>query len=144
MLEQINDMFIDYESRMKGLKKPTYEKNMEKFRAEYGPMINEMLICMASDPNQEQVAADIGKQLADKVFSLYEKRGKISNARKTDLSFYMIVYVFPAILLTQDNKAKLLCDKIRDTWNEKFNTQIDYTDYDTIYSGFRDKLFGIF
>ena len=60
-------------------------------------------------------------------------------------NFFMIYYVFPAILLSDDECAPCLCDGIRDSWNARFaNTNINYTTYNKLYSSFRNKIFGIF
>lgn len=75
---------------------------------------------------------------------LHEK-GKIDSAVQTDLNFFMIYYVFPAILLTEHDDAKLIADHLCSRWGEKFkNSKIQYTDYDSLYVSFREKIFGIF
>ena len=64
---------------------------------------------------------------------------------QTDLNFFMIYYVFPAILLTEHDDAKLIADYLCSRWGEKFkNSKIQYTDYDSLYVSFREKIFGIF
>lgn len=69
----------------------------------------------------------------------------IDSAIQTDLNFFMIYYVFPAILLTEHDDAKLIADHLCSRWGEKFkNSKIQYTDYDSLYVSFREKIFGIF
>ena len=83
----------------------------------------------------------------DKVYDAYvsPKKGKIDSAVQTDLNFFMIYYVFPAILLTEHDDAKLIADHLCSRWGEKFkNSKIQYTDYDSLYVSFREKIFGIF
>lgn len=64
---------------------------------------------------------------------------------QTDLNFFMIYYVFPAILKRNHEHAKLLADTLCDTWGSRFkNSKISYTDYGTLYNAFREKVFGIF
>ena len=41
--------------------------------------------------------------------------------------------------------AKLIADSICSAWGKRFKeSQIQYTDYDTLYGSFREKIFGIF
>ena len=62
-----------------------------------------------------------------------------------DLNFFMIYYVFPAILMTQSDNAKMMADTLCETWGKSFkDSKIAYTDYDSLYSSFREKIFGIF
>ena len=62
-----------------------------------------------------------------------------------DLNFFMIYYVFPAILKRNHEYAKLLADTLCETWGSSFkNSKIGYTDYETLYKAFREKIFGIF
>ena len=67
------------------------------------------------------------------------------SAVQTDLNFFMIYYVFPTILGTEHEYAKLIADSICSAWGKRFKeSQIQYTDYDTLYGSFREKIFGIF
>ena len=75
----------------------------------------------------------------------FEKRGKIDGTTQIDLNFFMIYYVFPAILMTEHKNARLLADVLCEKWGMTFkNSKIGYTDYDTLYKSFREKIFGIF
>lgn len=57
----------------------------------------------------------------------------------------MIYYVFPAILMTEYKDAKIIADHLRDEWGRRFkDSKIEYTDYDSLYGAFREKIFGIF
>ena len=99
----------------------------------------------ASD--KETAAKELAVDFTDKVYDAYvsPKKGKIDSAVLTDLNFFMIYYVFPAILLTEHDDAKLIADHLCSRWGEKFkNSKIQYTDYDSLYVSFREKIFGIF
>ena len=137
-------MFSDLEPMLKKLKKLSYEANMKKFRNEHGHFIDEMISRVATAENKDEAVAGVGSDLADDVFSAFSVNGKMRGRKQADLNFFMIYYVFPAILLTNDDRAKKLCDGIRDAWNKKFGQNINYTDYDSLYSTFRNKIFGIF
>ena len=64
---------------------------------------------------------------------------------QADLNFFMIYYVFPAILLVENENVTLIADAIRDEWRKAFkNSQISYTDYESLLGSFREKIFGIF
>jgi len=145
MLENIADIFANHNSMMGGrLKKPQYKQNMYNFRVEYGEDFQELIEYVSAAEDKKAAACEVGTSFSEKVFDLYAKKGKVKGTIKADLSLFMIYYVFPAILLTNDECATVLCDELKDAWNLKFNEKIGYTDYDTIYDGFKDKIFGLF
>ena len=144
MLENIGAMFEAHSAMTGKLKKAMYKKNMYDFRVNFGEDIQEMLDYVSSAENSEEAAAEVGMRFSDKVFELFSKNGKMKGSKKADLSFFMIYYIFPAVLLAGDESSTLLCDKLKEAWNAKFGEKISYTDYDTIYAGFKEKIFGIF
>lgn len=145
MLEHVELVFTDLELMLKKLKRPSYEANMNRFRNEQGHFINEMTEYVRSAANPEEAADIMGNTFADKVFEAFSVNGKIKGRKQADLNFFMIYYVFPAILLTNEECAGLVCDSVKNAWNARFkDTNIGYTDYDTLYNSFRNKIFGIF
>ena len=47
--------------------------------------------------------------------------------------------------MTEHEDAVLIADQIRDEWGNRFkDSKIQYTDYDSLYGAFREKIFGIF
>ena len=130
---------------LRKLKKVSYEANMEKFRSEQGHFIDEMIHTVRDSDDKEAAAKSVGDDFANGIFEAFSKNGKINGRKQADMNFFMIYYVFPAILLSGDDHATLLCDGIRDAWNARFrDTNINYTDYDSLYNSFRNKIFGIF
>ena len=132
MLDHVEKIFADMKPMMKKLKKASYKVNMEAFIENHGHYFREMTEYT---------------DFTDKVYDAYvsPKKGKIDSAIQTDLNFFMIYYVFPAILLTEHDDAKLIADHLCSRWGEKFkNSKIQYTDYDSLYVSFREKIFGIF
>lgn len=144
MLDKITLIFDDYEVKMKRLKKAAYKQNMEAFCEEQRDIISEMLTLVGQAEDKDAKAIEIGQDFSKKIFDIFAKRGRVSGTKKSDLSLFMIYYVFPTILLTRNPNAELLCDKMRDTWNEQFKVNINYADFDTLCAGFRDKMFGLF
>lgn len=93
----------------------------------------------------EKAAKEIAEVFVEAVKSRYEVKGKIKGTVQADLNFFMIYYVFPAILKRNHEYAKLLADTLCETWGSSFkNSKIGYTDYETLYKAFREKIFGIF
>ena len=87
----------------------------------------------------------VNKPFVAAVQQIFEKRGKIKGKVQMDLNFFMIYYVFPSILMTQSDDAKLMADTLCETWSNSFKgAKIGYTDYDTLYESFKEKIFGIF
>ena len=145
MIEHIEQIFTDIEPMLRKLKKASYEANMEKFRKEHGHIIDEMVGSVKNADDRDAALEAAGNDFAKGVHSALSEKRRISGRKQADLNFFMIYYVFPAILLTGEECADSLCVSIRDAWNAEFKgTNINYTDYDTLYASFRNKIFGIF
>lgn len=146
MLKNIADMFENRNDMLKKLKKKNYETNTIQFRNTYGHYFREMFEYMESSEDKTAAAEKVGKILADEVKETYSnKKGKIDSRTQADLNFFMIYYVFPTVLAMEKEDAKTLADGIRDVWARSFkDSDIQYTDYDSLYNGFSEKIFGIF
>ncbi len=140
-------MFDDMGPMLKKLKKNSYEANMKTFRQTHGHYIQEMVDFVERSEDKEQAAERIGNEFAGKIMGKFQssKNGKIKSYVQSDLNFFMIYYVFPAVLLTGQDSAKTIADGLCTAWGQTFkDSQIQYTDYDTLYNAFREKIFGIF
>lgn len=147
MLDHVEKIFADMKPMMKKLKKASYKVNMEAFIENHGHYFREMTEYTENASDKETAAKELAVDFTDNVYDAYvsPKKGKIDSAVQTDLNFFMIYYVFPAILLTEHDDAKLIADHLCSRWGEKFkNSKIQYTDYDSLYVSFREKIFGIF
>lgn len=147
MLDNIATMFDDMKSMMKHLKKKNYETNMDQFLKKYGSYFAEMTQHLEAT-EQKDVAV---KELANCFVSEVEKRfatgkkNRIPSYVQADLNLFMIYYVFPGILKTEHENASMIADGICAKWGETFkDSKIGYTDYDTLYQSFKEKIFGIF
>lgn len=144
MLDGVEKIFEEMQPMMKKLKKNSYEKNMVQFREVHGHYFSEMMDYMEAAEDKGKAAGEIGKAFVDKAEAAYQKKGKIAGKVQTDLNFFMIYYTFPAILMTHSDYAKQVADGICGEWGARFkDSKIGYADYDTIYGGFREKIFGI-
>lgn len=144
MLNQVETMFDDMEKMIKKLKKKQYEENMENFMTAYEAYFLEMETYM-SENDPQTAAKEISQAFVDAVKKRYEVKGKIKGYVQADLNLFMIYYVFPAILKRDHEHAKLLADTLCETWGNSFkDSKIGYTDYDSLYKSFREKIFGIF
>lgn len=145
MLEGVEKIFENMQTMMKKLKKASYEKNMIGFREEHGHYFSEMMEYMEAAEDKEGAAKEIASDFVDRVERNYTVRGKINGRVQADLNFFMIYYTFPAILMTGSDHAKMVADAVCGEWGDRFrNSRINYADYDTIHSGFREKILGIF
>lgn len=145
MLEDVKVIFSEKDQLLKKLKKPLYESNMEYFIETYGHFITEMTDIVKDAEDKETAAGEMAANFASQVKEAYSgKNGKLNMRIGMDLNFVMIYYVFPALLKTQDENATLIADALKDKWNETMGCGIGYADYDTILSGFRTKIFGMF
>lgn len=145
MLSQVETMFDDMRGMMKKLKKASYERNMNAFREKYGHFFIEMIQYVEEKEEKEAAAKEIAVVYTEAVKNKFCVKGKMKAYVQADLNLFMIYYVFPAILLTKSEYKDLIARSICDEWGEKFqDSKIKYVDYDGIYNGFREKIFGIF
>ena len=145
MLNQVETMFDDMLVMMKKLKKASYEKNMKTFRETYGHYFEEMAQYVEENQDQKAAAKEVAVVFTDAVNEKFSKNGKIKPRTQADLNFFMIYYVFPAVLLVERDSKDLIASSIQEAWAAKFkDSNIGYTSYDKIYGGFREKIFGIF
>lgn len=147
MLDHVETIFENMKPMMKKLKKASYQTNMELFLNKYGHFFREMTDFVDQSEDKESAAEKIATDFAGKIEKAYisPKKGRIEGVIQLDLNFFMIYYVFPAILKTEHPEAVLIADHIRDEWGNRFtDSRIQYTDYDSLYSSFREKIFGIF
>ncbi|MCI8774360.1 MAG: hypothetical protein HFI50_10620 [Lachnospiraceae bacterium] len=145
MLENVGSMFDGMLDMMKKLKKASYEKNMQEFRERNGHFFQEMMQYVGQKEDKEAAAKEVADVFTDAVKETFSVRGKIKSRTQIDMNFFMIYYVFPAILLEESEVNDLIAGSIRDAWEAKFkDSKIQYADYDRIYGAFREKIFGIF
>lgn len=145
MLERVESMFDNMLSMMKKLKKASYEKNMKEFRANYGHYFEEMTNCVEQREDKESAAKEVGESFVKAIDDAYAVKGKFKSHTEANLNLFLIYYVFPAILLTENPYAETVANGIRDAWRIKTkNDKFQYADYNKIYSSFREKIFGIF
>ena len=144
MLQQVETIFSDMGPMLKGLKKKTYEANMKVFREKNNEFFFEMMDQLKFE-NKEAIARHLSNSFVAAVKQIFEKKGSIKGKVQMDLNFFMIYYVFPAILMTQSDHARLMADTLCETWGNSFKeSKIGYTDYDTLHESFKEKIFGIF
>nr|WP_294493372.1 hypothetical protein [uncultured Mediterraneibacter sp.] len=146
MLEHVEIIFEDMKPMMKKLKKKNYQTNMEEFLSRHGHYFQEMTAQTENAEDKDAVADELARVFAGSVEKAYisPKKGKIDPVVQLDLNFFMIYYVFPAILKTEHEDARLIADHLRDEWSRRFkDSDIQYTDYDSLYAAFREKIFGI-
>ena len=120
---------------------------MEEFLSRHGQYFHEMTEITANADDKEAAAAEMAREFVDSVERHFTspRKGRIENVVQLDLNFFMIYYIFPAILKTEHEDARLIADHIRDEWSGRFkDSDIQYTDYDSLYAAFREKIFGIF
>lgn len=146
MLQGIEKMFDDKKEMLKHLKKKSYEENTKSFLVKHGHFFTEMAEYTAQAADKDTAAEEIGQCIVDAVKPHFvNKRGKIDSRTQADLNFFMIYYVFPSILKASEEDGRIIADGVRNVWSRSFKDgEIRYTDYDTLYNSFHEKIFGIF
>ena len=138
-------MFEGYRTKLKKIKKKTYEERFKIFYSENRACFSDMTQYVKGREDTKVAADEVANIFCENVFAEYGSRGRLSASDRTDLSLFMIYYVFPSILNLDDANSKLLCDAIRDEWRRRTdNPAYDYTTYEDLHGSFQEKLFGIF
>lgn len=144
MLEQSACMFDNMKPMLKKLKKKSYEQNMKDFKHQYGICIDDMLVYIEKREDKKEAAKEISVEFCEKVKERFSVNGKIRGVVQMDMNMFAIYYIFPSILSSYRDNTKLLADTLCETWGNVFkDSKIGYTDYDTIYNSFSEKIFGI-
>ena len=146
MLDNIVSIYDNKKELMQHLKKKNYEKNMKEFRKLYNNYFFEMTDYVSEAVDKKAAAKEIAKIFVDETEKNFAKglRKKIPGYVQSDLNFFMIYYVFPAILMTLHDDSKLIADTLCEEWRARFKDgQIGYTDYETLLGAFKEKIFGI-
>ena len=146
MLDNIVSIYDNKKEHMQHLKKKNYEKNMKEFRKSYNNYFFEMTDYVSAAVDKKAAAKEIAKIFVDETEKNFAKglRKKIPGYVQSDLNFFMIYYVFPAILMTLHDDSKLIADTLCEEWKARFKDgQIGYTDYETLLGAFKEKIFGI-
>lgn len=145
MLEQVAEIFSNMKEMLKKVKKNNYEARMNDFRKSYGHYFDEMVTYVEKEEDKEKAADEVAAVFVERVKEMAEVKGKISGRKQVDMNFFMIYYVFPAILLTENEQSKAVADAICRLWGDTFkDSRIGYTTYEQLYGSFRNKIFGLF
>ncbi len=145
MFDNSAAMFEGYRTKLKKIKKKTYEERFAAFFAQNRSCFEDMTQYVKGREDKEVAADEVANIFAENVFAEYANAGKLSGSDRTDLSLFMIYYVFPSIIKLEDVNSRLLCDHIRDEWRRRTdNPAFDYTTYEDLHGSFQEKLFGIF
>ncbi len=145
MFDQSASMFEGYRSKLRKIKKKTYEERFDIFFAENRQCFEDMLQYIMGREDATVAAGEVANIFAENVFAEYGRGGKLAADVRTDLSLYMIYFVFPSVLKLSDTNSRLLCDAIRDEWRRRTdNPAFDYTTYEDLHGSFQEKLFGLF
>ncbi len=147
MLNNLETIFDNMVGMMKKLKKKSYEANMKQFLEKNQHYFDEVTAYLDAAKDKEEAANEVATIFADTVENAFGKgeKKKIPSRTQADVNFFMIYYVFPAILKTGHEHCRLVADSICAEWKKRFkDSEIGYTDYDSLYKAFREKIFGIF
>ncbi len=144
--QNMSCMYENMKAMMKKLKKPEYEKRFGDFRDQHGELIRQIVSRVDQAEDKKSAAEATGRQLVQELKEKYAMpRGKMNSGVQADLNLFTIFYVFPAILMEGGDSAKQAADGICEEWAKEFKgNNIQYTDYDTLYGSFRNKIFGLF
>lgn len=145
MLQGMEMIFENRGRMMTSLKKNAYESLSKEFAQEYGHYFSEMREYVEQAGDKKSAAEEIGRRVMQAVAeSCGNKRGVLDSRTRSEVSLFLVYYVFPAIL-KQGETGTVIADGVLAACRKGLkNRGLRYVDYDTVYSGFNDKLFGLF
>ena len=145
MFDQSAKMFEGYRTKLRKIKKKTYEERFAAFFTENKEIFSDMAQYIKGRDDRQVAASEVANIFAENIYSEYAPSGRLSGGDVTDLSLFMIYFVFPSILKLEDANSGVLCDAIRDEWRRRTNNPVyDYTTYEDLHGSFQEKLFGLF
>lgn len=145
MLQGIEIIFADRVTMLTSLKKKGYENFFREFEREHEHYFVEMREYVEQAADREAAAKEIGEcMMQAMVKSCSNKRGKLDARTKSELSLFLVYYVFPTILKQGEN-GQVIADGVLASCRRGLkNRSLQYVDYDTIYHGFHEKILGLF
>lgn len=150
MPEGMEHIFDRMPEMLRKLKKASYKSNMEAFLEEHRHRFVRMILTAATSDDPGRTAGEIADAFVDCIEAAYFPGGKRNARTRTDMTFFMIYYVFPAILKIGEEggsgeAAAIMADALCGVWSDRISDhRISYTTYDRLYETFREKIFGIF
>ena len=135
MAFNINKIFEGLEPFSKISTKKEYENRMNTFLSERYVYLKDLV-----------GAADVlaaSEEFCDGVHEEFKKFGKVRLGNLMNLNYFLIYYIFPAILKNEGERATAICDALKNVWNSRFKCNINYTDYDSLMAGFQNRILGV-
>lgn len=139
---------LDQESRwVKEFGRATYEGSFETYLDENYAVWESLRRLFISEADIEAVSHEVAEVVSAKAKGLIEgQKNRVQKEEKQlNINMYMVSYFLPAVISCQSYPkerngtlmAKIICEK----WHEVFpKYKIQYADYHTIQSGFKQKL----
>ena len=134
MAFDIMKIFEGVEPLSKISEKKVYEGKMNMFLSDRYGYLKELV--EAAD------VATASKIFCNDVHVAFDKFGKARMGNFTNLNMFLIIFVFPAIIKNEGERAPEICDALKNAWNSRFKCNIDYTDYDSIMDSFQNRILG--
>lgn len=125
-----------------------YAASFDEYLEENRELWNSFRQLFRDETNDEETENAVADVLVNKAKELIDMQSKRITREKTQLNInlYMVSYVFPALLECQeyrgkDGNANKMAEAICRKWKEAFpKYAIQYADYNSIQSGFKQKL----
>ena len=151
----LRKMYSESEKYNSRFRSKTYMEAVKEFCDDYKYMFTEMLgeidgvAADCGDTDSGEVPAcvldridGLAAEFVAESEAIIKTGGKQPGSRvMLGYNMYAVMYIFPCIIDTDRNYAEKLTKSIVDKWNSAFkNTNLQYSDYATIDSGFRRKL----
>lgn len=150
-LDQIAAILEQADLRIKEFKRDTYEESFQKYVQDNASVFSRLNAISAEEsPREEQdrdreAVADALAVKAEEMLAAAKNRTK-RETMQLNLNLYMVSYFLPAIVAYQrqcggrEEDMMKLTTAICDRWAVSFKNHIQVSDYESIKSGFKQKL----
>lgn len=150
-LDQIAAILEQADLRIKEFKRDTYEESFQKYVQDNASVFSRLNAISPEERSTEEQerdreeAADCLAVKAEEMLAAAKNRTK-RETMQLNLNLYMVSYFLPAIVAYQrqsggrEEDMKKLTAAICDRWAVSFKNHIQVSDYESIKSGFKQKL----
>lgn len=122
--------------------KKKYTSYFENYCQSQEPLFRKIFSTYEATEAKEAFLTKLAQAIANRARQDVDNcKGLKKENRKGELNLFMVTSIFPCILKLGGDYGSLLCEQIIFAWKESFpGTELGYSSYETLTSGFRSFL----
>ncbi len=139
--QDLQPLFKDTRRYVGRMNRKQYEKYFTIFTNKYGGFFELAVDYVDQADNKKKASHEVGERIVEAAKLFFAKRtdGEFRENVQKHLNTFMVMYVFPCILRTNEKYADLTARGVLEIWNRRKSNgpNIKYADYDSICKGFK-------